>query len=163
MPIFGKKDKSGNLAANFALAAGFESWSSGSAVRLVQNDEKQQISIEPRLGKSEPLTLNYSQIIKAEKISETEISEKKKSVVGRAVVGDLLLGPLGAVIGGVSGTGKKEKSTTKEYFVINYHPMSSPRDLSVISFEIVGATLHFSNFLDALQKKITSRPISHQL
>jgi len=37
------------------------------------------------------------------------VKEEDKSVVGRAVVGGLLFGPLGAVVGGMSGVGKKEK------------------------------------------------------
>ena len=37
------------------------------------------------------------------------VSQKKnKSVIGRAVLGGLLLGPLGAVVGGMTGIGEKE-------------------------------------------------------
>jgi len=37
--------------------------------------------------------------------------QKDKSVVGRAIIGDILLGPLGAIIGGMSGVSSKyEKS-----------------------------------------------------
>jgi hypothetical protein len=39
-----------------------------------------------------------------------QIFEKKeKSVIGRAIVGGILLGPLGAIIGGTSGIGEKEQ------------------------------------------------------
>lgn len=40
------------------------------------------------------------------------ITQKSKSVVGRAVVGGLLLGPLGAVVGGMSGIGSKNTKLT---------------------------------------------------
>ncbi len=34
--------------------------------------------------------------------------QKDKSVIGRAIIGGLLLGPLGAIVGGMSGIGSKE-------------------------------------------------------
>ncbi|MCL2651143.1 MAG: SHOCT domain-containing protein [Candidatus Azobacteroides sp.] len=64
------------------LARGFSSRKTG-----VLQDEIQYITIE-----------NQEQII----------VKKNKSVVGRAVVGGLFLGPLGALIGGMSGTGTKD-------------------------------------------------------
>jgi len=42
--------------------------------------------------------------------TETEIIEKNKSVVGRAIVGTILpFGALGTVVGAVSGIGTKQK------------------------------------------------------
>lgn len=37
------------------------------------------------------------------------IEQKDKSVIGRALLGGILLGPLGAVIGGMTGIGKNDK------------------------------------------------------
>lgn len=47
---------------------------------------------------------------------EVQIVEKDKSVIGRAVVGGVLLGPVGAVVGGMSGIGtnKNEKVVQQE-------------------------------------------------
>ena len=42
-------------------------------------------------------------------IEAINIKTESKSVLGRAVFGAILLGPLGAVVGGLSGTQKKEK------------------------------------------------------
>ncbi len=36
--------------------------------------------------------------------------EKDKSVIGRAIVGGLLLGPVGAIVGGMSGIGTKKET-----------------------------------------------------
>jgi len=53
------------------------------------------------------LTKNRLKVIVIEKIDEL-FHKKNKSVIGRAVFGGLLLGPLGALVGGMSGLGEKE-------------------------------------------------------
>jgi len=42
--------------------------------------------------------------------AEYEQITKDKSVIGRAIVGGLLLGPVGAIVGGMSGIGTKTKT-----------------------------------------------------
>ena len=42
-------------------------------------------------------------------IDKKRIEEKGKSVVGRALVGTLIAGPLGTIVGGMSGLGTKKK------------------------------------------------------
>lgn len=42
--------------------------------------------------------------------AEYETIEKDKSVIGRAIVGGLLLGPVGAIVGGMSGIGTKKET-----------------------------------------------------
>lgn len=64
--------------------------------------------------------LDYAQITDVSRELETEIIEKNKSVIGRALAGGLLLGGVGAVVGGVSGVGKKQTKKTKMYFIISY-------------------------------------------
>jgi hypothetical protein len=81
----------------------------------------------------EKTTLLYSQITDIEYGSRTEIAEKSKSVIGRALVGGILLGGVGAVIGAVSGTGKKEKKETHLYFIISY--TATDGDEKYIMFE----------------------------
>lgn len=64
--------------------------------------------------------------------TETEIIEKNKSVVGRALVGSLF-SPVGTVVGAISGVGTKKKKVNHTYFVIVY--MSSEGIEKTIKFE----------------------------
>lgn len=64
--------------------------------------------------------IHNSQIISLKQTSREELIRTDKSVIGRAVVGGLILGPLGAIIGGMSGIGSKEKLKDKNYLVINF-------------------------------------------
>lgn len=68
----------------------------------------------------QPITLNYSQITDVFHGYTTEIQEKNKSTIGRAVAGGLLFGGAGAVVGAMTANGKKEKKVTKLMFVISY-------------------------------------------
>lgn len=64
--------------------------------------------------------IHNSQIISLKSMSRTELSQVNKSVIGRAVVGGVILGPLGAIVGGMSGTGTKEKTRDRHYLIINF-------------------------------------------
>ena len=160
MPIFGNKNKNGDIVCVFSAAEGIPDLATGTPINVIQEDDESRISINLRFfSKSHsPVYLSYDQIIAVGVVSEAEIIEKDKSVIGRAAVGGLLLGPLGAVVGGISGTGKKQKATNKKYLVINYHPSNDPDETKVISLEIVGASGRWDKFLEELRKKIPSLP-----
>lgn len=81
----------------------------------------------------QPITLNYSQITDVFHGYTTEIQEKQKSVIGRAVAGGLLFGGAGAVVGAMTATGKKEKKVTKLMFIISY--TSSQGEECFLEFE----------------------------
>lgn len=158
MAIFGKKDKQGSLTCNFSTLPEYLSLPSGTAVSITQDDINQRLEITQRVGKKTVAYLPYSQIVSVGEVSKDEIT-KQKSVIGRAVVGKILFGNLGAVIGGMSGVG--DKVETKNYFVINYHPVDSSDDVKVLGFGVVGATLHLSEFTSALLKKIPNQPLAN--
>lgn len=77
--------------------------------------------------------LKYDQITDVYYGLQTEIAERSKSVIGRAVAGGLLFGGVGAVVGAVSGTGTKDVKNKKFMFIISY--TSSSGEDAFISFE----------------------------
>lgn len=152
--IFGKKNKEGNRSVNLSFVDGIESYSKGIAVELSMDDKEQYIKMKARAFKNKPIIkLNYNKIIAANVVTEKEIIESNKSVVGRAAVGGVLLGPLGAIVGGMSGVGNKTKANTHYFMIINYK--SSTEETKILSFEIVGASLHWSDFIKELRSKIS--------
>lgn len=83
-------------------------------------------------GKQE-FTIPVERIVNFGYFTETQIAEKSKSVVGRAVIGGVLLGGLGAVVGAASGIGTKKVAKEEAYFVINY--LNKEGETAVISFK----------------------------
>ncbi len=62
--------------------------------------------------------IHHSQIINIQCVPRASIFEADKSVIKRAAVGSILLGPLGAIIGGMSGIGSKKQYIS--LVVVNY-------------------------------------------
>ena len=65
------------------------------------------------------LAIHNAQIINTQFADTAELARQNKSAVGRAVVGGLIMGPLGAIVGGITGVGTKS-AKNNSYLVINY-------------------------------------------
>lgn len=160
MGIFSKKNKSGDRSVNLSFVDGLDSYGRGLAVELSFNET--ELQIKSRIVKNKPIVrLSLEQIIAANCITEKEIIEKSKSVTGRAIAGGVLLGPLGAIIGGMSGIGNKQKSETHYYMIINYK--SRDEEIKVLSFEIVGASLNWASFIEELRSKIKTEELEKEI
>ncbi|MCW6124239.1 hypothetical protein [Clostridium sporogenes] len=160
MGIFSRKNKNGDRSVNLSFVDGIEGYGKGLAVELSINTEKECLTIKSTVVKKPEVNLKFEQITGINVISEKDIIEKSKSTVGRAAVGGVLLGPLGAIVGGMSGIGNKQKSKTHYYMVINY--ISKDREVKVLSFEIVGASLHWSSFVEELRSKINAETLENE-
>lgn len=64
--------------------------------------------------------ISHEQLIEMKFITHKQLTSEKKSVIGRAVVGGVLLGPLAAVVGGMSGIGSKTKTIGNFLLVITF-------------------------------------------
>lgn len=145
MGIFSLKSKTGDAAINLPHHSGVPWFTDNWAAELILHDDERRLEIRPIIKTKtlvDSVYLPYDKIVGVIQTSEKEIVEKSKSVLGRAVLGGVLLGPLGAVVGSVSGTGKKVKTTTSLFVVINYKPSLNDDEIKVISF-------HNNNFLVA--------------
>ena len=90
------------------------------------------------------LEIHRSQLIGITQYGEQDI--KDKSVIGRGIVGLAIGGPLGAVLGGMSGVGQKTKN--KYYLLIEYWDRET-REPVAISFEY---NKPFTKLLDYCRK-----------
>lgn len=92
------------------------------------NDEKMVVEC-----KGITFELKLERVTAAEGVSRTDLLKQDKSVIARGVVGGLLLGPIGAIVGGMSGVGTKDKKGA--FLVINYRS-SATDQIEVIIFDM---------------------------
>lgn len=108
-----------------------------------------------------PLYIHPMQVQKV--TLENSETIKNKSVIGRAAVGAILAGPVGAIVGGMSGIGKKEKRLYLlmiDYYDVYSHELksiliTSKKDLTPIAnflnpeFKAVGKANFICNLKDS--------------
>ena len=129
MGLFTSK-KGDIIGEHFQITEDLGKLRKGDMVKVELYDDHLELST---LLTKQPITLDYSQITDVFYGSQTELVEKSKSPIGRAVVGGLLTGGVGAVVGAVSGIGKKEKKVKKVMFIISY--TSSAGEEKFLTFE----------------------------
>ncbi len=101
-------------------------------------------------GMANRIEIHASQIISLLKSNTTALGQVNRSVMGRAAVGALILGPLGAIIGGLSGVGSKEKIVDKNYLVINYWDVPTKKPQTIL---VSGKGLFISKFMKRYEKE----------
>ena len=124
------------------------------AVNIKTDDDENKLVIKSVVVKKPEVNLKYEQITGINVTSEEEILEKSKSVTGRAVIGGVLLGPLGAIVGGMSGIGDKKKEKTHYYLIINYKAKDD--EIKVLSFEVTNSLGQWDKFIEHVRKKINA-------
>lgn len=150
MGIFSKKDKP--MKCRLSHQDGINGVGNGTIIDLVLDNKEQAVIVTAPMSKMEPKILEYSRIKNVNYFSEKEMIEKSKSVIGRAVVGGVLLGGVGAVVGGMSGIGDKKKESPEYYIEIEYGIKDAESETNAILLKIVGSSLGWDKFLKALRE-----------
>lgn len=125
-----KKDKDVIISEHFLMLQDVGELKKGWAIKLSLYDDHLTLK---NFAVKQPITLNYSQITDVFHGYTTEIQEKNKSTIGRAMAGGLLFGGVGAIVGAMTANGKKEKKVTKLMFIISY--ISSKGEDCFLQFE----------------------------
>ncbi len=99
---------------------------------------------------SQHYTIDISQILAAQTKGDTEIIQEVTSSGGKALVGGLLFGPVGAIIGARTKTKKTAKVTF--YLIINY--INKNNETDVLAFTS-GEGYPFSGQCDKISKPLT--------
>lgn len=151
MGLFGEKVDDGTLKTLGNYISGLdEMFREKELVDIIWDGNQDKVIFQSRFmdrnKEKHTANLPVGKIKIAKFVSEKEIIEQQKSVGGRAVVGGLLLGPLGAIVGGMSGVGNKQKTKRTNYIIFNYD------EDKVITFEVMFITPDIVKVLDAINQ-----------
>ena len=127
MGLFSKKEVTSEY---FVLLCDVGKLGKGNATKVELFEDHLELS---NLTQKSPISLKYDQITDIKYTNEIETVEKEKSVIGRAIVGKMLFGDIGAQVGGMSGLGTKSQKEKHTIFAISY--TSKNGDESVLLFE----------------------------
>lgn len=158
MGLFSKKDDKRKI--NTFYIDGLNIYSENTPITLILDDDKECLVIESKLDKNLVVNLKYEQITAANVVTKKEVLETSKNSLGRAAVGGVLLGPLGAIVGGISGVGNKKSEQLNYYIVINY--LSKENEVRIMSFEI-GGFVNWRSFINDLKSKIINRDVKKDI
>ena len=117
MGFFSSK-KGSIISDNFMLLQDVAHFKKGWSIEVALYED--HLTMKSIGSKLSPIDLSYSKITDVYHGIEAELTEKKKSVIGRALVGGALFGGVGVVVGAVSGSGTKQTKEYKTYFIISY-------------------------------------------
>lgn len=142
--------------SNFKLIHGVPGWADNQHVVTVGLLED-KLTFRKTVVKDSPVvSLSYDQITGTGCYTEKEIIEKSKSVVGRAAVGSLF-GPVGAIVGALSGTGTNKRVKTDLFYTISY--ISSSGEPAMITLRCGVWGCHMNPFDAELKKHLPKKDV----
>lgn len=124
------KSKKGSIISDYFQCAEQYSWCDAEIMCDIALYDT-HLEITPLTAK-QPISLDYPQITDVFYGVETDIIQKEKSPIGRALLGGAMFGGVGAVVGAISGGKTKSKKVHRFVFAISYK--SSQNEDCVITF-----------------------------
>lgn len=93
-------------------------------------------------------------------VTQTDVINSSKNVVGRSVAGGLFFGGLGAIIGGMSAMTPKRTMSIEYYIVLNYY--DNQQSLVPISFNVnyLAQVKQVKSFVKICKSKIVKQDIT---
>lgn len=140
-----------NFYSCFKLIDGIPGWGQNILVIKAELLEDSIKFYKSAFGESASISLRYNQITNTGIYTEDEIIEKSKSVIGRAAIGSLF-GPLGTIIGGISGTGSKKIKKRNYYYTIHFNSAAGEPGLITLGTSCGGC--HWAEFDKLLKPHI---------
>ena len=126
------KSKKGSIISDyFCIEEDLGQFKKGDAVDVALYED--HLELQKGVGNKDVATLAYSQITDVFYGSDVQVLVKDKSPIARAVAGGLRVGSTGAVVGAISGAGKKEKKVRRILFIISY--VSADGQESFLTFQ----------------------------
>ena len=93
--------------------------------------------------------ISHAQLIDMKFVTHKQLTTENKSVIGRAVVGGVLLGPLAAVVGGMSGIGSKTKTLGNYLLVVTFWDVYTHHVQTIF----ICTKYEFINFISRVEKE----------
>lgn len=150
MGIFSKKEKKEKIEMQFKNISGLM-LNRGDIVFIKKEDNG--ILISNPISNYE-LRISYNDITNISSHYYTEEEIENKSVIGRAIVGGVLTGGIGAIVGGMSGVGSKKKSKKVPAFEIGYIKNGVESTILLEDYWLIGT----QTFMDSIRVNANSAP-----
>lgn len=124
-------DEHGRRSVDFVYISGLPlPYREGDKVNLTIDPENERLAIIHDLGKKPPISLPFSRIFYVDTLLEVEKREVQKNGTGkRAIAGALIAGPVGAVVGGMTGLNTKTEKTNHLKIAIDFHTKNGDKTL----------------------------------
>lgn len=140
------------MTSNFKLIDGIPGWGQGILAVTAEITDSAILFTKAVVKNSPVCTLPIERITCTDIYTEKELIEKSKSVVGRAAVGSLF-GPVGAIIGAISGSGTSKRMKSHLYYTISFTSKDGTPAMITLECGVMGC--HVDDFNKCLRQKLS--------
>lgn len=126
------------ISLNFRHIEGIPNLLEGEIVRISSNKTSINIGGKYYISKNK---INYKTVTNSKMLTE-----KQKSVIKRSLIGVAVAGPLGAILGGMSGIGTKQTTETVHFLTIGFEDDKGIERNAMFALEDVSHLMYLNMF-----------------